>query len=115
MSPAQSLPAPRPQPTLCPRRTPCLEQHDVVVHRVAVVLRVLVVLEDSPDLLGFFRFVDVVSPQDDCDIPGRGSGEEKGALGWVSPTSLILADGRSELPSTGGTCSKIAPGKELTG
>lgn len=96
-------------------RNPCLEQHDVVVQHFGVVLRVYVVLEDSPDLLGFFWFVDVVSPQDDCDVPGRGSGGEKEKSGWVSPTSLILADRWSELPSTGGTCSKIAPGEGARG
>lgn len=81
-SSAQPLVAPQP---LCPLRTPCLQQHDVVFHGAGVVFRVLVVLEHPPDLLGFFCFVDVVSPQDDCGVPGHGEGGGKGKSGWVSP------------------------------
>lgn len=57
----------------------------------------LVVPENSPDLLGCFWFVDVVSPQDDCDIPGHGSRGEKreNRLGLTRVPPLLQAGGES--------------------
>lgn len=78
-----------PQP-LCPLRSPCLQQHDVIFIGDGVVFRVLVVLEHPPDLLGFFWFQEVVSPQDDCDVPGHGRRRGKGEIRLGVTPSLIF-------------------------
>lgn len=72
-------------------------QHDVVRDGVGVTFRVLVVSDNSPDLLGRFCFVDVVSPQYDCGIPGSGSRVEKGEdrLGLTCVPPLSQAGGES--------------------
>lgn len=95
--------APLPPALLCPSGLPCLEQHDVVGKGFGVVRRVWVVSEDPSDLLALLWLEDLVSPQDDGDVPDRGIKRGEENQSGLIPTSPPL------LQKGGESCSKTTP------